>query len=382
MSVVRVAVIGSGFIGTAHIETLKRLNHAEVVAVAGVDQAEADAAAAKYHIPRAYGNWQQILTDPDIDIVHNCTPNNLHFSINKALLEGGKHVLSEKPLCLNAAEAAELTALAAEKGLVNAINFNYRFYPIIQHCRELVARGDLGPIHLIHGHYIQDWLLKETDYNWRLETEMAGESRAMADIGSHWCDLVQFITGSKITHVNANLFTGHKTRLKPIHETETFQQSGEVPATPVDIHTEDGGTVMLKFDNGAIGSVVVSQMGAGRKNHLEFEIDGSQSAISWNQENPNNLWIGHRDRPNELLIKDPALLAGDAAGYAHYPGGHPEGYPDAIKNLFSNVCQFILDGKNPLEDPTNFPTFAEGTLENQITEAILQSDQKQQWVEV
>ncbi|MGE5352413.1 MAG: Gfo/Idh/MocA family protein [Acidobacteriota bacterium] len=385
MKTLKAAVIGTGFIGPAHIEALRRIGNVEIHGIASLDFEGAKALAEKYSIPNVYDKWQSAVCDKEIDIIHNCTPNNLHFEINKAAITEGKHVISEKPLTLTSQESEELVRLAREKGVVNAVNFNYRFYPLTQHAKSMVEKGDLGQIYLVHGHYLQDWLYYETDYNWRLDTEISGESRAVADIGSHWCDLVQFITGSKIKRVMADLVTVHKTRKKPLQEVATFKGKEEQAKgnfEDVEIKTEDAASVLLQFENGARGVFTVSQISAGRKNNFLFEIDGSKKAVSWDQEEPNNLWIGYREKANEILIKDPSLLDENARRYAHYPGGHPEGYPDAPKNLFMNVYDFIRQGKNPLTDKPNFPTFEDGHQEIKIVEAILKSSKEEKWIEV
>ena len=294
-------------------------------------------------------------------------------------------MLSEKPLTMTAAESAELVRLARERGVVTAINFNYRGYPLVQQARGMVGRGELGTLFLVHGHYLQDWLLLDTDYNWRLESRVSGASRAVADIGSHWCDLVQFVTGRKITRVFAHLFRVHETRKKPRQAVETYK--GKELGAPqeydeVAIDTEDGAFVLAELEGGLRGSLTVSQVSAGRKNRQWIEIDGSRAAVAWNQEEPNQLWIGYRDRPNAMLIKDPALLDENARGFAHYPGGHPEGYPDGPRNLFANLYRYIRDGRTPGRDPADFPTFEDGHAEVVIVEAVLRSHERQAWVDV
>jgi predicted dehydrogenase len=278
-----------------------------------------------------------------------------------------------------------LLKLVKKTGLVNAVNFNYRFYPLIQHARGMVRKGDLGDVYLVHGHYLQDWLFFDTDYNWRLEPKAGGASRAMADIGSHWCDLIQFVSGQKITSVCASLMTIHRKRKKASTEVETFkgkEKTVEGATTSVTIHTEDAGFVLFELESGARGVVTVSQVSAGRKNREWFEIDGSKLALAWDQEEPNQLWIGHRDRPNETLIKDPSLLNADARPYAHYPGGHPEGFPDGLKNMFQSIYEFIRSGQDPRAAHPGFPTFADGHVENRVVEAVLKSNRRKRWVKV
>ncbi|MHB8579252.1 MAG: Gfo/Idh/MocA family protein [Ignavibacteriaceae bacterium] len=385
MKKIKTAVIGSGFMGAAHVEALQRIGGVEVVAIASMDIRSAKIIAEKFSIPKVYENWRDIFASNEVQVIHNCTPNNLHFEINKAIIKAGKHVISEKPLTINSKQSAELLKIAVQKKIVNAINFNYRFYPLIQHARSEMINGTIGDIYLVHGNYLQDWLYYNTDYNWRLEKEVSGQSRAVADIGSHWCDMIQFVTGLKIKKVFASLITIHKSRLKPKQVADTFKSkeiltSGQM--NKIEIKTEDAGTVLIQFENGTHGSFTVSQVSAGRKNHFWFEIDGSKKSISWNQEEPNKLWIGYREKPNEIIIKDPSLLNEDAKKFAHYPGGHPEGYPDGPKNLFMNVYDFIREGKNPLKEKTDFPTFADGHQENKIVDAVLKSSRTEKWVEV
>jgi predicted dehydrogenase len=353
----------------------------DVVAVAERGQELAQAKATALSIPKAYGDYRELLASPEIQVVHNCTPNHLHFAINKEILAAKKHIISEKPLAMNSAESRELVRLAREAGVVNAINFNYRYMPLVQHAHQMCrAAGELGRIFAVHGSYLQDWLLLENDWNWRLVPELSGDSRAVADVGSHWCDLVQFVTGMKIVRVMADLVTIHPKRKRPKVEVETY--AGKVlrpeDLEDVPINTEDYGSILLEFDGGAHGSLTVNQCAAGRKNRLYFEIDGSKCAIAWNQERPNELWVGRRDGPNQTIMKDPSLLYPAAREYAHYPGGHNEGYPDGPKNFFRNVYGFIA-GTRPGGD---FSTFLDGHNEIAICDAVLKSSRERRWVDV
>jgi predicted dehydrogenase len=364
---------------------LRRIPGVEVVAIASDDYKRAKEIAEQYDIAHVFDNWKDAIHHPQVEVVHNCTPNFLHFEINRDVIQSGKHIISEKPLTVSSQEAEELVDLARRKKVVTAINFNYRFYPLIQQIRHMINSGEIGKIYLIHGHYLQDWLFYDSDYNWRLETELSGTSRAIADIGSHWCDMVQFLSGLKIEKVCAQLTTIHKERKKPEQAVETFKGKEEHDTShleSVEIKTEDAGSVLLRFSNGVTGVFTVSQVSAGRKNHFTFEIDGSKKSVCWNQEEPNQLWIGYREKANEIMIKDPALLDKSIRQYAHYPGGHPEGYPDGPKNLFNSVYDFIRQGKDPLTDVTDFPTFVDGLQANKVVEAIIESDRKQGWVKV
>ncbi len=380
---IKAGVIGTGFIGPAHVEAARRLGNVEFVAIAEANQQLAEEKAGALEIPRSYGDYRDLLADSEVQVVHNCTPNHLHFPVNKDILAAGKHVISEKPLAMTSGESRQLVQLAKESGLIHAISFNYRYYPLIQHARAMVQAGEVGDIFSIHGSYLQDWLFLETDWNWRLQPEMSGESRAIADIGSHWCDLVQFITGLTITRVMADLQTIHKTRMKPKKEVETYAGKVLEPSDyePQEINTEDYGSVLLELSNGAHGVVTVSQVAAGRKNRVHFEIDGSKCALAWDQENPNDLWIGYRDKANEVLAKDPSLMHEVAREYAHYPGGHPEAYPDGPKNLCRNVYRAVVGGGHMPADP-DWSTFEDGHKEMAICDAVLASNKAQSWVDV
>ncbi len=384
MKKIKTVVIGSGFMGAAHIEALNRIGGIDVTAVVSKEKEQAENLANRYSIPSVFEDWQDVFNDKNVDVIHNCTPNLYHFDINKAAIENDKHIISEKPLTINTKQSSELLELLKKHNVVNAINFNYRFYPLIRHLHS-VFKEEIGNVYLAHGHYLQDWLFYNTDYNWRLETEVSGESRAIADIGSHWCDLIQYVTGLRINKVFADLSTIHQVRKKPAVSVETFkgkEQRQSSETSDVRISTEDAGSVLFSLENGAKGVFTVSQVSAGRKNHFWFEIDGNKKAVSWNQENPNEMWIGYRDKPNEILIKDPSLLSEEARKFAHYPGGHPEGYPDGLKNLFMSVYDFIREGKDPMKNKPDFPTFNDGHLENRIVQAILKSSKEQKWVEV
>jgi predicted dehydrogenase len=384
MRKIRTAIIGSGFMGSTHLEALQRIGGVEVVALSSDDQKNGKVLAEKFSVKSFNSNWKSVVTNPEVDVIHNCTPNHLHYEINKTAVKNNKHIISEKPLTVNSSQSAELLKLLKKHNVVNAVNFNYRFYSIIQHAKSMIEMGELGDINLVHGNYLQDWLYYKSDYNWRLESNLGGDSRAIADIGSHWCDMVQFLTGSKIKKVFADLVTIHKSRIKPNKTVETFKGKEKKTSSgrEVLIKTEDAGTVLLHFENGTRGVFTVSQVSAGRKNHFWFEIDGSKKSLSWNQENPNELWIGHRDKPNETLIKDPSLLNERARKYASYPGGHPEGYPDGPKNLFASVYKLIREGKNFQNYKPDFATFEDGHFENKIVEAILKSNSQQKWTVV
>jgi predicted dehydrogenase len=384
MRTIKAGIIGTGFIGPAHVEALRRLGCVEVVGLAESNASLAAEKARLLGIAQAYGDYKDLLKDDRIEVIHNCTPNFVHFKINKDVIAAGRHLVSEKPLAMTSKESAELVRLAKKAGVLNGINFNYRFYPLIQHARALIADKKAGEVRLVHGSYLQDWLLFDTDYNWRLEPAVGGKSRAVADIGSHWCDLIQHVTGLKIVEVMADLATVIPVRRKPKTTLETFAGKALKPSDydHMKIATEDYASVLFRFENGARGVFTVSQVSPGRKNRLYFEIDASYHSIVWDQEKPEEMWMGYRDRPNELLMKDPSLLHPQAKPYAHYPGGHPEGYPDGPKNFFRNFYKWVADGKVPAKGEADFATFEDGHCEILICEAIMKSAKQKKWVKV
>uniref|UniRef100_UPI004048A7E8 Gfo/Idh/MocA family protein n=1 Tax=Algoriphagus sp. TaxID=1872435 RepID=UPI004048A7E8 len=378
---IKAAIVGTGFIGPAHLEALRRIPNVEVVALVEVNQELADEKAKQLGIPRAYV-FADMLNQADIDVVHICTPNFLHYSQAKAVLEAKKHVICEKPLAISLAEAEDLVKIAKTSGLVNAVHFNLRYYPMVRQMKVMREKGELGEVYSIMGSYLQDWLFLQTDYNWRLEPDKSGDSRAIADIGSHLLDITEYVTGLRITQVMADFSTVHKTRLKPLKAIETYSGKMLTPADyqEVPINTEDHATVLLRFDNGSKGSITVSQVNAGRKNKLNIEIAGSVSAVEFNSERPNELWIGKREKANEQLMKDPSLVHREVSSLVSFPGGHNEGFPDTSKQLFKEVYAAILAGKQP-EHPS-YPTFADGWRELLIGERIVESNKKQAWVTI
>jgi predicted dehydrogenase len=375
------AVVGTGFIGPVHVEGLQRAGVA-VTGILGSTPEKSRRSAEALGLATGYPDLAALLADPDVRSVHLTTPNRFHFEQVRACLAAGKHVICEKPLAMNPGESAELVRLARKAGVAAGVNYNVRYYP---HCREAadrVKRGELGSVYHVSGCYVQDWLFLDTDYNWRVLDSEGGALRAVADIGTHWLDLVLSITGLEIEAVCADLQTVHPVRRRPKGEVETF--SGKFGAAretdPVRIATEDAGAVLLRFRGGARGSFGVSQVSAGRKNCCRFEIAGSKEALAWSSERPEELWIGHRERANETLLKDPAL-AGDLARSAiSYPGGHAEGFPDTFKQLFRSFYGYIAAGDFSAPEP--FPTFDDGHREIVLCDAILKSHREQRWVTV
>ncbi len=380
----KTGVIGLGFIGPAHIEALLRTGLSQVVAVADTNQELARSCAEKFHIPKTYSDYRQLLKDPEIDVVHICTPNYLHYEIAKGALEAGKHVVCEKPLAISSSQAEELVALARERGLVGVTSFNLRYYPLVQQAREMVRSGKLGKLYAYHGSYLQDWLLYDTDYSWRLDSKVSGPSRAVADIGSHWFDMASFVIGAKVTELCADLSTFLPVRKKSRAQRLTFQTSEDDSSDyeEIEIDTEDFAVILFRMENGIRGSLTISQISAGRKNHLQFEADGAESSLAWNSEQPNRLWIGHRDLCNEEMIKDPGLLDSAVRKFASYPGGHAEGFPDTSKQLFEQVYSYLARGGTSCAGEPEFPTFADGLQEARLCEAIMESSREHRWVRV
>lgn len=381
MTTFRAAVVGTGFIGPVHVEGLRRAG-VDVAAIVGSSPEKSRAAAERLGIDPTHTSLEDVLADASIDAVHLTTPNRFHFEQAGALLRVGKHVLCEKPLAMDSRESAELTRLASDSGLAAGVAYNFRFYPLCHEAAERVRNGSLGDVLHATGSYVQDWLLYDTDFNWRVLAEDGGELRSVADIGTHWLDLIQFVTGRHIVSVCADLQTVHAKRQRPTGGVETF--SGTVDASgrsaSVDVQTDDAGCVMLRFDNGARGCLWVSQTTAGRKNCLRFEIAGSGQSLAWNSESPNELWIGHRERSNESLLRDPSLLGTSARSVSNYPAGHNEGFPDTFKQLFRTFYAYIAAGD--FSAPPAFPTFLDGHREILLCETILQSHRERRWMDV
>lgn len=378
-SEVGAAVIGSGFIGTVHVEALRRLG-VQVHGLLGSSPERAAASAERLGVPRSYGTLDELLGDERIDIVHVTSPNHLHHGQVRQILGAGRHVVCEKPLALTSEESSELVRLAEESGRVNAVNFNIRFYPLNHHVSELVSGGGIGDVRLVSGRYFQDWLLLDSDWNWRLEPERGGSLRAVGDIGSHWLDLVTFMSGLRITSVMADLATFIPLRRQPTGPVETFSTARAAETVEREIGTEDVATILLRFENGARGSVAISQLSPGRKNSLQYEIDGSSAAVAWDSEQPDQLWIGHRERSNEILIRNPALMNAAGQSAAALPGGHVEGFADTFRALFAAIYADVAAGR-PSEQPA-YPTFADGHDEMLVGDAVAESARTGAWSEV
>lgn len=378
------AVAGAGFIGPVHVEALRRAG-VTVRGIAGANPAEGHRAAADLGLSVGYDSYDDLLRDPAVESVHLATPNKTHRDMASAALAAGKHVVCEKPLAMTSAETAQLVALSQQHPTqVAAVNYSNRFYPLMHHARDVVRSGGIGTVYSVRGGYMQDWLLYDTDWNWRLLPEEGGDLRAIGDIGTHWMDLIAFITGLQIEQVVADLGTLIPIRKKPRMAVATFNSKQQSPEPAeydrVAIRTEDWGSVLFRYAGGAHGAMSVSQATAGRKNWLDFEIAGSTGSLAWNSENPNELWIGHRDRPNEILIKDPSLMTESARAITSQPGGHAEGFQDTFKQLYRTLYGYIAAGD--FSAPRPYPTFEDGHHEVVLCERILQSQREGRWVDV
>ena len=366
-------LVGAGFVGPHHVDAVRRLGFVDVVAVAGSSSDRAREAAERLGIPRSYAHYEALLDDPDIDVVHVATPNDVHYRVIAAAIARGKHVVSEKPLAMNAGQAQALLDLAQRAGIVHAVMFNYRGNPLVQEARARIGRGEIGRPHFVHGRYLQDWLLEDTDFSWRLEPDRGGASSALGDIGSHWCDLAEHVTGLRIVEVLAEIATVVKRRRKPRASREAFEAAGrDGPFEWIEIGVEDLASAMLRFDNGATGSVSVGQVCAGHKNDLVLEVSGASGSIAWRQEQQNELWIGRRHGPNEVLQKDPSLMSEAARAVARLPGGHQEGWADAFFNVTRDIYSFIAGNKLSAKPPF-FATFEDGARAARVVEAVLGS---------
>ncbi len=371
----RAGVVGTGFIGVVHVAALRDIG----VEVAGVVGSTPERAAAKDIAP-VYESYEALLADDAVDAVHLTTPNDLHYPQAKQALAAGKHVVCEKPLAMTSAESAELLERAERSGLVHCTNFNVRFYPLVQEARSRVRAGELGAVWNVHGCYLQDWLATPEDWNWRLEPERGGELRAVGDIGSHWMDLAQFVSGRRIVEVFADLATAIPVRRRPVGEVETFAAADDVERVDTPMTTEDIAHILVRFEDGARGACVLSQVSFGRKNALRFEVDGSLGTLAWDGERHEELWLGHRDRGNEVLQRNALLMQPDAARRTHLPVGHAEGFTETFRELYRAVYEDVARGR-PADEP-DYPTFRDGHVQNVLCDAVAQSHSERRWVEV
>jgi len=371
------AVVGAGFVGRAHVEALRRLP-VTITGVLGSSPERGKEVCQSLGLPRAYQSLAELASDTAVQVVHVCTPNHLHFEQVSTLLRAGKHVMCEKPLAMDTKQSAALCELARSEGRTNGVAYNLRYYPLCQEARALIASGTIGEPRLVRGGFLQDWLFYPNDWNWRLDPQLGGELRAVSDIGTHWLDLTQWLTGRGVTELCADLATIIPTRIRPRGRTETFQNVA-FDGDRVAITTDDYASVLLRFEGGLHGAMTVSQVSAGRKAMLEFEINGAEGSLAFNSESPNELWLGRRDEANRILLKDPALMSPASRGYSNYPGGHTEGYPDTFLNLFRDFYACIRNGDL---QAVSFPNFQHGHDELKLCETIALSARDQCWVQV
>jgi predicted dehydrogenase len=365
-------LVGPGFVAAHHIDAVRRLGDVEVIAIAAASEESAQRKAREFNVARGYGSYQAMLADPRVDVVHNTTPNHLHVVVSGAALRAGKHVISDKPLAMTVEEARLLRDAAVAAGVVHVVTFNYRGNPLVQHARNLIERQELGRLSFIHGHYLQDWMTDPNVYSWRSDASRGGVSSALADIGSHWCDLAEHVTGVRIATVLADLTTVVPTRYSDGGQAQSFAAK-PVGRVAHDIRSEDLATVLLRFENGAKGTFTVGQILPGHKNDLCLEVNGLSSSLRWAQERQNELWVGHATRSNELVVKDPSVLSGDARRYAHLPAGHQEAWSDAFFNVIADAYRWIRAGGSRESKPAPTATFDDGLRSQQIIEAMLAS---------
>ncbi len=372
------AVIGTGFIGAVHIEALRRLG-VRLTGVLGSSAARGAERAAALGVGRAYGGLDELLADPAVDVVHVTSPNVAHYPQVRAILAAGKHVICEKPLAMTSAQSSEMVELARASGKVAAVCYNIRFYPLNQQARGMMAAGALGQPRLITGQYHQDWLARDTDWNWRLEGDQGGALRSVGDIGTHWLDLVTFILGERPVAVLAELSTFLPQRQKPAGPVESFA-AARGARQAVTVETDDAAMILLRFASGARAALTTSQVSQGRKNSLRWEIAGSAASAAWDSETPDHLWIGHRDGPNQVLQRDPGLMNATGAAAAHLPGGHVEGFADSFRAFFAQVYRDIAAGGQA--PGATWASFEDGHFEMRLCDAVLESARRGAWVEV
>lgn len=377
MKKLKIGLIGIGYIGCAHVTAIRRCPNAILHAVADTDRQLLERKKEELGLEKVYDNVDEMLADPEIDVIHDCTPNHMHLELNRKIIQAGKHVFSEKPVAASAKESAKLLDILGENpDIVAGVNHNYRMNVMVQDMKHRVQSGEIGSPRLVYGSYLLDWLLYGTDYDWRLEKKFAGKSRAVADIGTHWMDTAQTVVGARITEVFANLETMLPVRKRPVKNSA----SGEITYEEYQIDTEDYGAVFARFENGAFGLFHVSQISPGKKCRLDLTVDGETDSLYWNQEEADRLWAGHRGRGNEYIFRDPKMLPPETLAYTYMPAGHPEGWNDAVYNNIHSFYTFILEGKKTGRDKPDFATFEECHYLNRLTEAILESSRTKQWI--
>ena len=378
LSTIGAAVVGTGFIGAVHLSTLRRLG-IPIVGVLGSSAARGADRARALGVAKAYGSLDELLADPAVQMVHVTSPNVAHYPQVKAILAAGKHVICEKPLAMTSAQSAEMVAMARASGKVAAVCYNTRFYPLNQHAHGMMKAGELGDLRLITGHFHQDWLAKDTDWNWRLEAAEGGPLRSVSDIGTHWVDLTNFVTGQKPVSIMADLATFIPERQKPLGPVETFTAT-KGPTETRRIETDDAATILLRYANGGRGMMSTSQISHGRRGLLCWDISGSKASAAWSAEHPEDLWIGHREAPNQILLRDPSLMNPTGAAAAFMPGGHPEGFADTWAAFFTQVYRDVARGGRGAD--STWATFDDGHYEMLFCDAVLASAASGTWANV
>jgi predicted dehydrogenase len=373
MKKIGMGLVGPGFVAAHHIDAVRRLGDIDVIAIAGSSQASADRKAQEYKVDRAYADYHALIADPDVHVVHNTTPNYLHLPVSLAALASGKHVISDKPLALNPTEARQLRDAAVAAKAAHVVTFNYRGNPLVQQARSMIAGGETGDVTFVHGHYLQDWMVDPDVYSWRSDPAKGGVSSALGDIGSHWCDLAEHVTGLRIASVLADLTTVIPIRYSSGTSAEAFSKKRDAERQAVEVHAEDLASVLLRFENGARGCFSLGQVLPGHKNDLLLEVNGKALSLKWKQEQQNELWIGYRDRPNATMTKDRLLVAPEVRPYIHLPGGHHEAWSDAFFNLIRDAYTWVRAGAAPDAKPAMLPTFHDGYRSACLVDAMLRS---------
>lgn len=373
MKKIGMGLVGPGFVAAHHIDAVRRLGDVDIVAIAGSSQQSAEKKAREYKVDRAYGDYRDLIADPDISVIHNTTPNYLHLPVTMAALAAGKHVISDKPLALNPTEAKTMRDAAVKAKVAHVVTFNYRGNPLVQQARGMIARGECGDVSFVHGHYLQDWMTDPNVYSWRSDPAKGGSTSALGDIGSHWCDVAEHVSGLKIASVLADTTTVIPVRYSAGASAEAFSTKSSGERTPVNVTSEDLASVLLRFEGGAKGSFSVGQVLPGHKNDLVLEVNGKALSLNWKQEEQNELWIGRHNRPNEIMAKDPSLVSPDARAYVHLPGGHQESWADAFCNLIRDAYAWIAAGGEPEAKSAMLPTFNDGYRSNCLVDAMLKS---------
>lgn len=383
MKKLKVGIVGLGFVGILHIDAIRRIPYAEIVAVADKNMEQTKRIAEEYGIPQYYDNVDDLINESRPDVIHNCTPNYLHKEINIKVIQNEIHLFSEKPLTRTAQEAADvLSVLREHPDVVTGVNHCYRMNPMVQEMYTMIQSGEIGVPRIVHGAYIQDYLSEETDYSWRIDPEISGASRAIADIGIHIMDTIQFVLDSRITDVCADLYTALPIRKKPKGQVATFSKNANTEYEDIEIKTEDYGAVMFRTDKGLHGVYCVSEISPGHGCGLEFEVDGSKASVEWNQEHPNQLRVGYRERGILSIDRDPITLSDRAKGYTKLAKGHPEGWNDTEVNSIRKFYDYILKDKETRTEKPEFATFEEAFYLMKVVEAILESNKTGSWVHI